>query len=61
MELSLEGWNLTGPISGRLATELAKLTALESVDLSGNRLSGCIPEELRGKVIGYEEPEGCGE
>ena len=59
VELSLEGWNLTGPISGRLATELAKLTALESVDLSGNRLSGCIPEELRGKVIGYEEPEGC--
>ena len=61
VELSLEGWNLTGPISGRLATELAKLTALESVDLSGNRLSGCIPEELSGKVIGYEEPEGCGE
>ena len=61
VELSLEGWNLTGPISGRLSTELAKLTALESVDLSGNQLSGCIPEELRGKVIGYEEPESCGE
>ena len=61
VELSLEGWNLTGPISGRLATELSKLTALESVDLSGNQLSGCIPEELRGKVIGYDEPEGCGE
>ena len=59
VELSLEGWNLAGPISGRLATELAKLTALESVDLSGNRLTGCIPEELRGKVTGYEEPEGC--
>ena len=38
--LSLEGWNLSGSISGRLATELAKLTALESLDLSGNRLSG---------------------
>ena len=61
VELSLEGWNLTGPISGRLATELSKLTALESVDLSGNQLSGCIPEELRGKVIGYDEPEGCEE
>ena len=61
VELSLKGWKLSGPISGRLATELAKLTALESVDLSGNRLSGCIPAGLRGKVTGYEEPEGCGE
>ena len=49
VELSLEGWNLSGSISGRLATELAKLTALESVDLSGNRLSGCIPEDCAGR------------
>ncbi len=61
VQLSLEGWNLRGLISGRLATELAKLTALESVELSDNRLRGCIPEGLRGKVIGYEEPEVCGE
>ena len=59
VELSLEDWNLSGPISSRLAAELSKLKALESVDLSGNRLSGCIPHWLRGKVVGYEEPEGC--
>ena len=46
VELSLKGWQLSGSISGRLSTELAKLTALESLDLSYNELSDPVPPEL---------------
>ena len=57
-QLSLRSNNLTGPIP----PELGNLQSLETLDLAHNYdLTGCIPEGLRGKVIGYEEPEGCGE
>ena len=54
--LSLRSNSLTGPIP----PELGNLQLLETLDLAHNyRLRGCIPEGLLGKVIGYEEPEGC--
>ncbi len=59
---ALETLNLTdNKLSGPIPPELGNLQSLETLDIDGNYgLSGCIPEELRGKVIGYEEPEGCG-
>ena len=63
--LSLKGWKLSGPISGRLATELAKLTALETLDLSYNELSDPVPPEfgnlpnLKRLNLSYNRLSGC--
>ena len=49
-------------LRGSIPPELGNIETLKTLNLSGNYgLSGCIPEELRGKVIGYEELEDCGE
>ena len=65
VELSLKDWNLSGPISGRLTTEVAKLTALESLDLSYNELSDPVPPELgnlpnlKRLNLSYNRLRGC--
>ncbi len=47
--------------SGSIPPELGNLRSLETLYLDRSHgLSGCIPDGLRGKVTGYEEPEGCG-
>ena len=57
-ELNLgRNWNLSGPIP----PELGNLPNLEYLYLGRTAVSGCIPGGLCGKVIGYEEPEGCEE
>ena len=48
-------WNLSGPIP----PELSNLPNIEYLYLGHTSLSGCIPEGLRGKVVEYEEPDGC--
>ncbi len=65
VELSLKGWKLSGPISGRLTTEVTKLTALESLDLSYNELSDPVPSELgnlpnlKRLYLSYNRLSGC--
>ena len=65
VELSLKGWKLSGPISGRLTTEVTKLTALESLDLSYNELSDPVPSELgnlpnlKRLNLSYNRLSGC--
>ena len=58
---ALESLNLPrSGLRGSIPPELGDIETLKTLNLSRNySLSGCIPEGLRGKVIGYEEPEGC--